>query len=288
MDSSAEQNNEDRRPGREGGTESSAPGPMRSPAVPKSNRESISDELRAGDPVAERPIDPQTKMSDHEVHAWHQIHTRDMWRIFRIMSEFVDGFDKLSRLGPCVSVFGSARTKPDHPYYKMGEEVGRYLVEREYGVITGGGPGIMEAANKGARSAGGMSVGLNIVVPHEQEGNPYVDRDKSIDFNFFFVRKVMFVKYAMGFIVLPGGFGTLDELFESLTLIQTGKSTRFPVVLVGKEFWGGMVDWLNDAVLSAGNIAPDDPDLFDLTDSPREAVDIIDAFYREHAMVPNF
>ena len=227
-------------------------------------------------------------MSDSEIHAWHQIHTRDMWRIFRIMSEFVDGFDKLSRLGPCVSVFGSARTKPDNPYYKWGEEIGRCLVERDYGVITGGGPGIMEAANKGARDAGGMSVGLNIVVPHEQEGNPYVDRDKSIDFNFFFVRKVMFVKYAMGFIVLPGGFGTMDELFESLTLIQTGKSTRFPVVLVGRAFWGGLVEWMSESVLGAGNISSDDPNLFTLTDDPREAVDIIDAFYREHAMVPNF
>ena len=227
-------------------------------------------------------------MSQRELQTWNQISTRDMWRIFRIMSEFVEGFDKLARLGPCVSVFGSARTKPDHPYYKLGEQVGRLLVEREYGVITGGGPGIMEAANKGAHEAGGMSVGLNIVVPHEQESNPFVDHDKDINFNFFFVRKVMFVKYAMGFIVLPGGFGTMDELFESLTLIQTGKSTRFPVVLMGTEFWGGMVDWLRDAVLSAGNIAPDDTDLFSLTDDPEEAVEIIDGFYREHAMVPNF
>ena len=288
MDLSAEGNTEDRRSGLDGGTEPTTSEPTRKTAESMAENEPLTSESQSGDSVPEGPIDHQTKMSDREVHAWHQIHTRDMWRIFRIMSEFVDGFDKLSRLGPCVSVFGSARTKPGHRYYEMGEEVGRYLVEREYGVITGGGPGIMEAANKGARSAGGMSIGLNIVVPHEQEGNPYVDRDKSIDFNFFFVRKVMFVKYAMGFIVLPGGFGTLDELFESLTLIQTGKSTRFPVVLLGKEFWGGMVEWLNDAVLGAGNIGPDDPGLFELTDSPREAVDIIDAFYREHAMVPNF
>ena len=287
MDPSAEGNAEDRRSGFDGGTDTNASSRMHSPGEP-GDRQVTPRESYPDHPAANSPLEHQPKMSDREVHAWHQIHTRDMWRIFRIMSEFVDGFDKLSRLGPCVSVFGSARTKPGHRYYEMGEEVGRYLVEREYGVITGGGPGIMEAANKGARSAGGMSIGLNIVVPHEQEGNPYVDRDKSIDFNFFFVRKVMFVKYAMGFIVLPGGFGTLDELFESLTLIQTGKSTRFPVVLLGKEFWGGMVEWLNDAVLSAGNIAPDDPNLFDLTDSPREAVEIIDAFYREHAMVPNF
>ncbi len=228
------------------------------------------------------------KMSQHEIRTWNQINTRDMWRIFRIMSEFVEGFDKLARLGPCVSVFGSARTKNDDAYYNMGEQVGRILVERGFGVITGGGPGIMEAANKGAHDAGGISIGLNIVVPHEQASNPYVDYDKNINFNFFFVRKVMFVKYAMGFIVLPGGFGTMDELFESLTLIQTGKSTRFPVVLMGSSFWGGLVDWLEDAVLEAGNISPDDGDLFDLTDDPDEAVEIIDGFYREHAMVPNF
>ncbi len=256
---------------------------------PESHDEKLAD---TPSPLGDRERRPSGKsagsMSDGEVHAWHQIHTRDMWRIFRIMAEFVDGFDKLSRLGPCVSVFGSARTKPDHPYYKLGEEVGRRLVERNYGVITGGGPGIMEAANKGARDAGGMSIGLNIVVPHEQEGNPYVDRDKSIDFNFFFVRKVMFVKYAMGFIVLPGGFGTMDELFESLTLIQTGKSTRFPVVLLGSDFWGGMVEWLSESVLGAGHISPRDPNLFTLTDDPTEAVEIIDAFYRDHAMVPNF
>lgn len=239
------------------------------------------------DPLGE-PTPRDSRMSKQEVHAWHQVHTRDMWRIFRIMSEFVDGFDKLARLGACVSVFGSARTSPDHPYYELGEEVGRELVDRGFGVITGGGPGIMEAANKGAREAGGKSIGLNIVVPHEQQGNPFVDYDKNIDFNFFFVRKVMFVKYAMGFIVLPGGFGTLDELFESLTLIQTGKSTRFPVVLMGSEFWGGMVDWLNESVLAAGNISPKDCDLFELTDDPVKAVDLIDGFYREHAMVPNF
>lgn len=236
------------------------------------------------------PLQPpgDSRMTQQELHAWSQVHTRDMWRIFRIMSEFVEGFDKLARLGPCVSVFGSARTGQDHPYYKLGEEVGRKLVERGFGVITGGGPGIMESANKGARNGGGKSIGLNIVVPHEQTSNPFVDHDKNIDFNFFFVRKVMFVKYAMGFIVLPGGYGTLDELFESLTLIQTGKSTRFPVVLMGKSFWGGLVDWLRDTVLEAGNISPKDCDLFELTDDPEEAVDLIDSFYREHAMVPNF
>ena len=230
----------------------------------------------------------QGKMTDREVAAWQQSQIRDTWRIFRIMSEFVDGFDALSRLGPCVSVFGSARTKPNNPYYEMGVEVGRLLVEHGYGVITGGGPGIMEAANKGAREAEGISVGLNIVIPHEQDGNAYVDRDKLINFDFFFVRKVMFVKYAQGFIVLPGGYGTLDELFESLTLIQTGKAMRFPVVLMGTSFWGDMVNWLEGAVLGAGNISPDDPDLFSLTDDPAEAVGIIDRFYKEHALSPNF
>lgn len=234
------------------------------------------------------PVNAPGKMSQREVNAWQQMHVRDMWRIFRIMSEFVDGFEKMSSLGPCVSVFGSARTKPDNPYYQMGVEVGRLLVEHNYGVITGGGPGIMEAANKGAHEAGGVSVGLNIVIPHEQAANPFVDRDKLVNFDFFFVRKVMFVKYAQGFIVLPGGFGTMDELFESLTLIQTGKSTRFPVILMGTSFWGGLVDWLKEEVLGAGNISADDPDLFTLTDDPQEAIRIIDTFYKEHALVPNF
>jgi uncharacterized protein (TIGR00730 family) len=234
------------------------------------------------------PVNAPAKMSAHEIQAWQQTQVRDMWRIFRVMSEFVDGFEKLSSLGPCVSVFGSARTKPDHPYYQMGVEVGRRLVENRYGVITGGGPGIMEAANKGAHEAGGISVGLNIVIPHEQKANPYVDRDKIIDFHYFFVRKVMFVKYAQGFIVLPGGFGTLDEFFESVTLIQTGKSSRFPIILMGSDFWGGLVHWIKDTLLGAGNISPDDPNLFTLTDDPAEAVGIIDRFYKEHALVPNF
>ena len=228
------------------------------------------------------------KMTRKEVGAWQEGSVQDLWRIFRIMSEFVEGFEKMSAVGPCVTVFGSARTKPDHPYYKMGVEVGRELVRHRFGVITGGGPGIMEAANKGAREENGVSVGLNIVIPHEQEANPFVDRDKLINFNFFFVRKVMFAKYCQGFIVLPGGFGTMDELFESLTLIQTGKSTRFPVILMGTSFWKGMVDWLHDAVLAAGNISEQDPNLFSLTDDPEEAVAMIESFYREHAITPNF
>ncbi len=234
------------------------------------------------------PVNTSGKLTHQEEDAWQQSRVKDLWRIFRIMSEFVDGFEALSSLGPCVSIFGSARTPPDHPTYKLGEEVAARLVKAHYGVITGGGPGIMEAANKGAREAGGISVGLNIVIPHEQQANPYVDHDKLINFNFFFVRKVMFIKYAQGFIVLPGGYGTLDELFEALTLIQTGKSTRFPVILMGKAYWEGLVHWLDEVVEELGNISPGDRSLFHLTDDPEEAVSLIDSFYREHAIAPNF
>ena len=231
---------------------------------------------------------PVGKMSPQEAMAWQQSQVKDLWRVFRIMSEFVEGFETLSRLGPSVSVFGSARTQPGHAYYEMARAVAAELVKRDYGVITGGGPGIMQAANQGAHEAGGISVGLNIEIPHEQAGNEYIDPDRLINFDFFFVRKVMFIKYAQGFIVLPGGFGTMDELFEALTLIQTGKSTRFPVVLVGTDFWSGLVDWLKRTMLEAGNISPRNLDLFRLTDDPVEAVEIVDAFYREHALSPNF
>ncbi len=236
------------------------------------------------------PLTPpnEEKLSPGELAAWQRSRIRDLWRIFQIMSEFVDVFETLSELGPCVSVFGSARTQPGDPNYEMARRVAQELVEHDYGVTTGGGPGAMEAANRGASEAGGVSVGLNIDVPHEQVANPYVDRDKLIDFDFFFVRKVMFVKYAQGFIVLPGGSGTLDELFEALTLIQTGKSTRFPVVLIGSSFWEGLLDWLEERVLAASNIAERDLALFQLTDDPEEAVAIIDDFYHEHALTPNF
>ena len=244
--------------------------------------------LDAEDHVLPAPRENKGKMSGAEVRAWQQGRIKDLWRIFRVMSEFVEGFEILSELGPCVSVFGSARTQPDHPYYEMGEAVSRKLVEHGFGVITGGGPGIMEAANKGAQEADGASVGLNIEVPHEQRANAFVDHDKLVNFDFFFVRKVMFVKYAQGFVVLPGGYGTLDELFESLTLIQTGKSHPFPIILMGVSFWEGLVDWLRNCVLEAGNISPDDPDLFHLTDEPAEAVEIIESFYKEHALTPNF
>lgn len=221
--------------------------------------------------------------------SWTEKRGKDTWTIFKIMAEFVEGFETLSEIGPCVSVFGSARTKPGTRYYELGVDVARKLTEAGFGVITGGGPGIMEAGNKGAMEAGGASVGLNIELPFEQFSNVYIDRDKSIDFNYFFVRKVMFTKYAQGFVVLPGGFGTLDELFEALTLIQTKKISRFPVVLVGHDFWDGLVDWLENHVLKvAGNISPDDMFLFSVVDTAEEAVECISEFYKRHLIRPNF
>lgn len=193
---------------------------------------------------------------------WNEIKTNDSWAIFKIMGEFVDGFEKMSRIGPCVSIFGSARTKPDHKYYKLAESIARSIVEAGYGVITGGGPGIMEAGNKGAHLAGGTSVGLNIELPFEQHDNPFIDSDKSLDFDYFFVRKVMFVKYSQGFVVMPGGFGTLDEIFEAITLIQTNKIEKFPIIMVGTDFWKGMIDWIKSTVLEKfENVSATDLDL---------------------------
>ena len=220
---------------------------------------------------------------------WPEIKSSNSWNIFKVMAEFVDGYDTLSKIGPCVSVFGSARTKPGTKYYEMAVEVGQKLAAAGLGVITGGGPGIMEAGNKGASQEKGASVGLNIELPFEQNNNPYIDPDKSIDFHFFFVRKVMFMKYAQGFIVLPGGFGTLDELFEALTLVQTQKTAKFPIILVGKEFWGGMIDWIKNTMLGEEkNISPEDMDFMQIVDTPQEAVDIINDFYNKHKLQPNF
>ena len=205
------------------------------------------------------------------------------------MGEFVEGYDRMGQIGPCVSIFGSARTKPDNPHYQCARDIAFKLTQKGYGVITGGGPGIMEAANKGAKEGDGTSVGLNIVLPFEQHGNEFVDHDKSINFDYFFVRKVMFVKYSQGFIVMPGGFGTLDEFFEAITLIQTDKIGRFPIILVGKEFWGGLVEWIKATLLdSAKNISPNDMFLFSLVDTAQEAVDEIDRFYSEYLLKPNF
>ena len=219
--------------------------------------------------------------TEHKPKGWNEIKTNDSWAIFKIMGEFVSGFEKLSRIGPCVSIFGSARTKPDEEYYK--------LSENGYGVITGGGPGIMEAGNKGAHLAGGTSVGLNIDLPFEQHDNPYIDSDKSIDFDYFFVRKVMFVKYSQGFVVLPGGFGTLDELFESITLIQTHKIDKFPIILVGTEYWQGLFDWIKNTLLEKFNtISPGDIDLLHLVDTEDEVLEVLNNFYNEYELSPNF
>ena len=234
------------------------------------------------------PYDAEKPMSPAELARWNAMRIKDTWRVFRIMSEFVEGFERLAQCGPSVSVFGSARTKPGTPYYEMGVEVGRILAEHGYAVITGGGPGIMEAANKGAQEGGGTSVGLNITLPHEQSSNPYVDLDNNLMFDFFFARKTMFVKYAQGFIVLPGGFGTMDELFESLTLIQTRKTDRFPVVLMGSDYWAGLLDWIEATLKADGYISPGDTGLFQLTDDPEEAVDVIERFVQEEGVTPNF
>jgi uncharacterized protein (TIGR00730 family) len=213
---------------------------------------------------------------------------QDIWRVFQIMAEFVDGFTLMAKQENLVSVFGSARTKPGTPYYELGVQVGKALVKRGFNVLTGGGPGVMEAANTGAKEGGGASAGVNIELPHEQSSNPYIDRGRLATFRHFFVRKVMFVKYAHGFIVLPGGFGTMDELFEALTLVQTKKTKSFPVVLMGKEYWGGLIEWIKSTMVRAGMVSPADLDLFFLTDDPEEAAGLVEEFYKKHETVMNF
>ena len=220
---------------------------------------------------------------------WNEIHSMDSWRVLKIIAEFVEGFEKLARIGPCVSIFGSARTEDENKYYIMAEEIAYMLTIHGYGVITGGGPGIMEAANKGASRGKGKSVGINIDLPFEQSANEYIDPDKLITFDHFFVRKVMFMKYAQGFIVLPGGFGTFDELFEAITLIQTRKIGKFPIVMVGKDYWSGLVDWIIQTMLKdENNISPEDMDLFTVVDKAEEAVEVIDKFYSDYLLSPNF
>ncbi|MCQ0112720.1 hypothetical protein SAMN04487906_2527 [Zhouia amylolytica] len=227
------------------------------------------------------------KESHHK--GWNEIKTNDSWAIFKIMGEFVSGFEKMSQIGPCVSIFGSARTKPEDPQYKLAERIAKRIVEAGYGVITGGGPGIMEAGNKGAHLGGGTSVGLNIDLPFEQHDNPYIDSDKNLQFDYFFVRKVMFVKYSQGFVVMPGGFGTLDELFEAMTLIQTKKIGRFPIILVGSEFWKGLFDWVKEVLLKKhGKVSPEDLNLIKIVDSEEEVIEALDAFYKKYNLSPNF
>jgi len=224
-----------------------------------------------------------------EQKTWQEIHTTDSWRVFKIISELVEGFEKLARIGPCVSIFGSARTHHNDKYYKLAEDIAYKLTRNGYGVITGGGPGIMEAANKGAERGNGKSVGINIDLPFEQRPNNYIDPDKLITFDHFFVRKVMFMKYAQGFIVLPGGFGTFDELFEAITLIQTRKIGKFPIILVGEKYWNGLIKWIKDVMLNEEhNISSDDLDIFTVVNTSDEAVNYIVRFYSRYLLSPNF
>lgn len=220
---------------------------------------------------------------------WNEIKINDSWAIFKIMAEFVEGYEKMAKIGPSISVFGSARTADENKYYQLAVDVSKKLAEAGYGVITGGGPGIMEAGNKGAQAGGGKSIGLNIDLPFEQFHNRYIDEDSNLKFDYFFVRKVVFVKYSQGFVVLPGGFGTMDEMFEALTLIQTKKINRRPVVLVGKDYWGGLIDWLEKTMLhQENNISEKDLEMFRVVDTAEEAVAYIEEFFKTHGYTPNF
>lgn len=220
--------------------------------------------------------------------SWSEIKAESSWLIFKIMSEFVDGFEKLPKVGPCVSIFGSARTPVTNKFYKDAETLAARLCNQGFGIITGGGPGIMEAANKGAQSVGGKSVGLNIELPHEQKPNEYIDIDKSFDYRFFFVRKVMFVKYAQAFVLFPGGFGTLDELFEVLTLAQTKKIDKVPIILYGSEYWNGLKEWIKNQLEAEKYISEGDNEILRVSDSIDEIVEIINTFYQKESLRPNF
>ncbi len=221
--------------------------------------------------------------------AWTEMKSSSSWLLFKIMGEFVNGFEQMGLIEPCVSIFGSARTKSDHPVYQQTVEIAEKIVQHGFGVITGGGPGLMEAANKGAQQGGGTSVGLNIDLPFEQVDNPYIDKDKLINFDYFFVRKVMFIKYAQAFVVMPGGFGTLDELFEALTLIQTEKITKFPIVLFGSDFWSGLIDWIKTTLLEEyENISPEDLNLIKVVDDVDEAVAHVVQFHTKNTFTTNF
>ena len=228
-------------------------------------------------------------MSKLNPKGWNEIKTNDSWAIFKIMGEFVQGFEKMSKIGPCVSIFGSARTKRNDKYYQLSTEIAQSIVKSGYGVITGGGPGIMEAANKGAKENDGRSVCLCIELPFEQFDNVYIDNDKKIDFDYFFVRKVVFMKYSQGFVVMPGGFGTLDELFEAITLIQTHKIEKFPIILVGTEFWSGLMSWIEETLLTqTNNISKKDLDLIHVVDTKEEVLEILEGFHKSFGLSPNF
>ena len=220
--------------------------------------------------------------------SWNTTKTNDSWSLFKIMGEFVKGYEKMGSIGPCVSIFGSARTDPKNKYYILATETAKAIANSGYGIITGGGPGIMEAANKGAQEVNGTSVGLNIALPFEQNHNPFIDQDKNLSFEYFFIRKVMFVKYAQAFVVMPGGFGTLDELFESITLIQTKKITSIPIILVGVEFWSGLIDWIKETLINNKLISPEDLDLFSVVDTKEEVLQRIEDFYSKEVYKPNF
>lgn len=224
----------------------------------------------------------------YSIKDWNEIKSNDSWALFKIMGEFVEGYDRMAKIGPCVSIFGSARTPEQSETFALTSEIAKKLSEQGFGIITGGGPGIMKAANKGANEAKGISVGLNIKLPFEQHPNEYIDIDKSIYFDYFFVRKVMFVKYAQGFVVMPGGFGTLDELFEALTLIQTHKIQHFPIILVGTSFWSGLLEWIQNTLLAQKTISKEDLDLFKLVDTSDEVVETILEFYKGKELRPNF
>ncbi|MCH2042861.1 MAG: TIGR00730 family Rossman fold protein [Saprospiraceae bacterium] len=219
---------------------------------------------------------------------WATLKAENSWTMFKVIAEFVESYERLNKIGPCVSIFGSARTKPEDENYKLAIDVAAALVKEGYGIITGGGPGVMEAGNKGAFENDGVSVGLNIDLPFEQGFNAYIDKDKIFNYNYFFVRKVMFVKYAQAFVVLPGGFGTMDELFEVLTLIQTKKISPIPIILMGSSFWTGLKEWLEKVMLEKyGNISPKDLDLLPIVDDVQDAIDIINDFYAHGQLQPN-
>ena len=220
---------------------------------------------------------------------WTEIKSDDSWALFKIMSEFVEGYESLRRIGPCVSIFGSARTDATEPQYlQAATDIAEKLTKKGFGIITGGGPGIMESANKGAQKGSGPSVGLNIDLPFEQSSNPYIDPDKNLNFDYFFARKVMFVKYSQAFVVMPGGFGTLDELFEAITLVQTGKIDRFPIILYGAEFWEGLKNWVDTTLKGTGKISPNDTDLIRIANDADQVVEIIEDFYQEKGYTTNF